>query len=321
MKLIMNDPDFPAGFELFPAPAYRSNAIFDVHTGPLDIYDPGVAAKFTLSAQNQATALASWPKLDFSNRPKGVSYISIAGTGLQTENAYYYDNTLYRLTSSVDGDGTVPSWSASHGAVDKLYTMPGDHVGVMNTNQFRQTFYEIFNSTLASTAMAELAGKPSVSVSLHKRDLKAGESVQVLLIPDHPATQISGKLQIRRANLASDGTSMSFASIGADVPVNYEGPRVASLPVTIRAPETAGAYVLRRNAPLDNGNFGGVLRHAVTPFNSARAHRLLTPRAGSRTPAARTGARPARSSRARRAAAGSACAGRAPAAFRASSPR
>jgi hypothetical protein len=244
MKLIMNDPDFPAGFELFPAPAYRSNAIFDVHTGPLDIYDPGVAAKFTLSAQNQATALASWPKLDFSNRPKGVSYISIAGTGLQTENAYYYDNTLYRLTSSVDGDGTVPSWSASHGAVDKLYTMPGDHVGVMNTNQFRQTFYEIFNSTLASTAMAELAGKPSVSVSLHKRDLKAGESVQVLLIPDHPATQISGKLQIRRANLASDGTSMSFASIGADVPVNYEGPRVASLPVTIRAPETAGAYVL-----------------------------------------------------------------------------
>jgi len=244
MKRCINDEDFPAGFELFPAPAYRTAALFDVKTGPRDIYDPGTATKFGLSAQNQAAALASWSKLDFSKKPKGVPYIAIVGTGLQTENAYSYDNTSYRSTSSVDGDGTVPSWSASHGTFDKLYTMPGDHIGVMNTNQFRQTLYEIFNLTMTSIAMTELAGKPNVSVSLQRRNLKPGQSMQALLIPDHPATEISGKLVIRKAGLATDGTNASLASIGADVPVSYTGPRVASVPVTIRAPETPGAYVL-----------------------------------------------------------------------------
>jgi hypothetical protein len=239
----MNDPDLRAGFELFPAPPYRSTALFDVHAGPIDIYDAATAAKFGLSTQNQAAAVTSWSARDFAKRPKGVQYISIGGTGHPTENAYYYDNLSFQRKETVDGDGTVPLWSASYGNVDKRYTMPGDHIGIMNTDQFRQTLFEIFGSTSAPTVMAELAGKPGVSVSVHRRDLQAGESMHILLIPDHRTTQISGKLQIRKASRPDDAAT-SLTSIGADVPVSYEGPLVSSLPMTVRAPETPGAYVL-----------------------------------------------------------------------------
>src|ERR1700737_49271 len=49
MKLIMNDPNFPAGFELFPAPPYRKNALYDVNAGAWDIYAGNTAANFQLS--------------------------------------------------------------------------------------------------------------------------------------------------------------------------------------------------------------------------------------------------------------------------------
>ncbi len=240
----MNDADFPAGFELFPAPAYRNSVLNDLAAGPQDIYAAGTAAKFSMSGENQAAALSSWSKLDFANRPQGVRYISIAGTGHPTENAYNYDGASYRNTSSVDGDGTVPHWSAAFGSVDQLYTLPGDHIGIMNTNPFRQTLSDIFGSTTMMAVRAAPPGKPEVSVSVHKRSLLAGESMNVLLIPDHRTTQISGKLQIRKASAAADGVTTNLTSVGVDVPVSYDGPPISSLPLVIRAPDADGAYVL-----------------------------------------------------------------------------
>jgi pimeloyl-ACP methyl ester carboxylesterase len=248
MKTLMNDSNLPAGFELFPAaPAYRKNALYDVKNGVLDIYDAGTANTFGLSKANQSASLTSWSKLDFSKRPKGVRYISIAGTGLPTENAYYYDKTQYRLTSSVDGDGTVPLWSSSFGPVDKLYTLPGDHIAIMNTNKFRQTLQEIFGSVIFGSVMAvafQLAEQPGVSVSLHKRDLQPGETMEVLLVPDNRTTNIDGKLHVKSVSAAADGTSMNLNPIGMEVPVAYQGPPIASLPLVITAPQTHGAYVL-----------------------------------------------------------------------------
>jgi len=244
MKKIMNDADLPAGFDLFPALAYRNSVLFDRQSGPQDIYAGSTATKFGLSVQNQAAAQTSWSKLDFGNRPKGVQYISIAGTGHPTENTYEFDNTVFRSSSSVDGDGTVPHWSAAFGTVDKLYTLPGDHIGIMNTNPFRQTLSDIFGSTTMMAVKPELAVKPGVSVSLNKHSFEAGESMNVLLVPDHRTTEISGKLHIRKASAAADKASALLTSVGVDTPVSYAGPPVSSLPLTISAPEADGAYVL-----------------------------------------------------------------------------
>jgi lecithin:cholesterol acyltransferase len=242
MKLIVNDSNFPAGFELFPALPYRNNVLFDVNTGPWDIYAGNTALKFQLSVPNQQAALHSWSKLDFAKRPKGVRYISIAASGLSTENAFYFDNTAYVATTSVDGDGTVPYWSSSFGPVDKLYTLKGDHISVMNTNAFRQTLNEIFDVRMA--VVPRLADKPGVSISLNKRDLQSEEKMEVLLIPDARTTGLIGKLQIRKASSAADGRSMNLTPVGADVAVSYEGPPVDSLPLLIAAPQAPGAYVI-----------------------------------------------------------------------------
>jgi hypothetical protein len=114
----------------------------------------------------------------------------------------------------------------------------------MNTNPFRQTFSDIFSSVTMMARRPELAPIPGVSVSLHKRSFLAGESMNVLLIPDHGTTQITGKLQIQKASAAADGVTANLTSIGADVPVNYAGPLISSLPLVIRAPDADGAYVL-----------------------------------------------------------------------------
>jgi phospholipase A1 len=242
MKLIMNDSNFSAGFELFPAPPYRKNILFDSNLGAWDIYASNAAAKFQLSTPNQQAALNSWSKLDFAKRPKGVRYVSVAANGLSTENAFYFNSTAYVATVSVDGDGTVPYWSSSFGPVDKLYTLKGDHIGVMNTNAFRQTLNEIFDSRM--TIMPHLADKPGVSISLNKRDLQSEERMEVLLIPDARTTGLAGRLQIHKASDSADGRSFNLTSVGTDVAVAYEGPPVDSLPLVIAAPQAPGAYVL-----------------------------------------------------------------------------
>ena len=242
MKLIVNDDNFPAGFELFPAPPYRKSVLFDVNNGAWDIYASNTAAKFQLSHANQLSALNSWSKVDFSKRPKGVEYISIAANGLSTENAFYFNDTTYVATTSVDGDGTVPYWSSSFGAVDKLYTLQGDHIGVMNTNGFRQTFSDIFESRMAIRPF--ITDRPGVSISLNKRDLLSEERMEVLLVPDARTTGLTGKLRIHKVAGAADGKAVDLVPVGSDVAVTYEGPPIASLPLMIAAPQAPGAYVL-----------------------------------------------------------------------------
>jgi pimeloyl-ACP methyl ester carboxylesterase len=242
MKLIMNDSNFPAGFELFPAPPYRKSVLFDVNNGAWDIYASTMATKFQLSHPNQLAALNSWSKVDLNKRPKGVEYISIAASGLSTQNAFYFNNTAHVATTSVDGDGTVPYWSSSAGPVDKLYTLKGDHIGVMNTNAFRQTFSDIFEARMAIRPY--ITDRPGVSISLDKRDLQSEERMEVLLIPDARTTGLVGKLLIHKATSAADGKGVDLISVGADIAVAYEGPPIASLPLMINAPQAPGAYVL-----------------------------------------------------------------------------
>ena len=160
----------------------------------------------------------------------------------QTDNAFYFNDVAYVATTSVDGDGTVPYWSSSFGPVDKLYTLPGDHIGVMNTNAFRQTLNEIFDARMA--VMPHFTDKPGVSISLNKRDLQSEEKMEVLLIPDARTTGLAGKLQIQKASSAADGRNLNLTPVGADVAVNYEGPPIASLPLMIAAPQEPGAYVI-----------------------------------------------------------------------------
>ncbi|WP_164940557.1 lipase/acyltransferase domain-containing protein [Bradyrhizobium zhanjiangense] len=242
MKLIMNDANFSAGFELFPAPPYRRTALLDVNSGPLDIYGNATATKFQLSTQNQAAAINSWSSLDLKKRPTGVEYISIAANGLSTENAYYFNSTAYVSRSSVDGDGTVPYWSSSFGPVDRLYTLPGDHIRVMNTNAFRQLLSDLFGARMAIVPYA--THKPGLSISLNKSDLRPGEALEVLLIPDARATELAGKLCIHKAAAPAPATEAKLVPVGADVPVSYQGPPIASLPLVLSAPQAPGAYVL-----------------------------------------------------------------------------
>jgi hypothetical protein len=239
MRLIMNDPNFPTGFELFPAPPYGKNVLYDGATA-LDIYDHGTANKFGLSTKNQDAALKSWSHLDLSNRPKGVRYISIAGIGLTTPNKFTFQAANIKVDYT-NGDGVVPEPSATAPGVDEIHRLPGEHTKVMNTNAFRNVLHEIFDSGMA--VMPYRTDKAVVSISL-KQEFKPEEMMEVLLVTDARTTRISGNLSIKQATPAHDGESINLTSIGVDVPVSYEGPPIASLSLVLPAPQQPGAYAL-----------------------------------------------------------------------------
>jgi pimeloyl-ACP methyl ester carboxylesterase len=281
MKTIMNDLRFPTGFQLFPSPPYRNTVLYDDGNPDnaehphhaWDIYAPGTAAHFQLSQQNQAAAVKSWSMLDLnSKRPKGVRYISIVANGLSTENKFTIEAANIKIDYT-DGDGTVPTWSAGAPTVDKLYTLPGEHIGVMNTNAFRAVLHEIFDSGMA--VMPYRADKPGVSISL-KQEFKPEEMMEVLLIPDARTTRISGHISIKQATLSRDGESANLTPIGSDVPVTYEGPQATHLSLVLPAPRQPGAYVLTFE-----GTHGSTDETSGTFFVSrAAAARLPEPKKG-----------------------------------------
>jgi pimeloyl-ACP methyl ester carboxylesterase len=245
MKAIMNNPDFPAGFELFPRPELAKNVLVDVHAGAQDIFSPTTAAKFGLSTTNQSAAVAFQSLLGFDKRPPNVDYIAFAGTGLSTENAYLYDGVEHRLTSTVDGDGTVPHWSASYGVFDRLITLPGDHIKIMKDGKFRKAFLDIlYESEFTMMMASRIDGKPIVVLSINKQDLLAEETIEVLLSFEMRTTRLEGRLTLSQATVGPDKANMELVATGFDVPVQYSGPAIATLQMTIAAPENPGTYVL-----------------------------------------------------------------------------
>jgi hypothetical protein len=248
MKTIMNDSRFPTGFELFPAPPYRNQVLYDdgnpdnaEHPHKAwDIYAPRTATHFQLSQPNQAAALKSWSLLDLGKRPKGVRYISIAGIGLPTANKFTFQPANIKY-DKVDGDSVVPKWSAAAQGFDEYHEVAGEHIKVMNTTPFKNLIHQIFNSRMAVTSYR--LDKPGVSINV-QQEFKPDEMMDVLLIPDARTTRISGDLSIKQAASTRDGDSITLTSIGIDLPVTYEGPPTASLSLVIPAPQQPGAYVL-----------------------------------------------------------------------------
>lgn len=221
-----------------PLQIKKKSTLVDIQAGPWDIYAGNTAAKFGLSNANQNAALQFWG--NFKARPSGVEYISIAGTGLSTENTYYFKDTNYQFGTSTDGDGTVPHWSATHGAVDKLYTLPGEHIDIMNTGAFERLIRDIFASS--RPVRRPIMDHPVVSISVGKKDTGRNELMEVLLVPDSRTTNMTGRLVFDEISIGADDQNVTFIPTGLDVPIAYQGPPISSLKVEVPAPQAVGAF-------------------------------------------------------------------------------
>ena len=244
MRIFAGDPHFPAVYELLP-PATRG-ILFDTKNKSFVRYDSATVVKnFKLSSHNLNSAKKYLAALAPAKKPTTVQYQFVYGTGQQTDEGVNVAGlTLNGASPWQDdqGDGTVPTWSITEAA--SLFTpsvqtqpFPGDHVGILVTDAFRQFLYSYFGLTGPAPLVQQ---GPGVVVSLNKRTYRPGETVYVLLIPDEEASFLSGSLYLSR--ITSEGSRA--AALGSRQEIQFKGGPARSLPSRLVAPKIPGIYRL-----------------------------------------------------------------------------
>jgi hypothetical protein len=244
MPTLASDPRYPGGYQALPAPCYNRlrQQPGDI---PIDIYTTEVDGEFGRNSPNIQAAIASFSALNINKRPATVQYNFVAGTQVQTIQQVDVTDSSFSLRKDSAGDGTVPLWSAAPGPMTAFVT-PGDHIGVLKTEAFRQHLFQIL--TGGKVMPPPYAVKPVVVISLDKQIYAPGETMSVLIIPDKPTREITGSLRISRAVGAS---VKKFAPYGADRAVRYLGADTTHLSMQFDAPSDPGVYRMT----LEGGNY------------------------------------------------------------------
>jgi len=232
-KTFAANPAYPSAYQCLPV--YGTYVLFDEVTQKWkNFYNHGVAQSLGLNLTNLDVARASWDSIGLDKKPPNVSYYFISGMGQKTEEVVeLFASGQRSVYSDDDGDGTVPKWSADSPKVAHFST-PGDHIGILAAEPFRQILYRIFGQVTVAAVRA--APKVlSIKVSVDRSVQTPGAPMNVLLIPEHPAASLNGALRLER------GTERVLVS---ETPINYQGQPIAQLRLELSAPRNYGAYVL-----------------------------------------------------------------------------
>jgi pimeloyl-ACP methyl ester carboxylesterase len=232
-----------SAYQLLPAPNAPGNpVIIDVGV-PEDFYQQSVAQVLGLDpAKLTNVTKKTFSTLDFTKKPAGVGYAFIVGTGQETVEAIDIDSTqnpptFAPITDDL-GDGTVPIWSAGYtGGTGVVTSMPGDHVGIMNTHAFRTALYAYF--AVAPAALAALhPTTPTAVLSLNKRTYRPGERMSVLVIPDVETGQITASMSMKRLS----GPQGQLVPHGPAQSIVYQGAPTKFIKMSLPAPMDPGGY-------------------------------------------------------------------------------
>jgi hypothetical protein len=265
MPALGADPRYPGSYQALPAPGYNR---LRQQPGNLaiDIYTTLVDGEFGPNSSNIQAAISSFSALDFASKPPTVQYNLIAGTQQQTIEQVDDTDSVFSQVQDACGDGTVPLWSAAPGPIAAFVT-PGDHIGILKTDAFRQQLFQIL--TGGTVTPAPYAAVPVVAISMNKQIYAPGEMISVLVIPDKPSDDISGTLRISRAA----GESFKRFSRYVDREIRYIGGETTHLSMQIEAPSKPGVYRMTFEGDKHRSakqTFGGF---AVSPSAAPRQRR------------------------------------------------
>jgi pimeloyl-ACP methyl ester carboxylesterase len=251
-----------SAYQLLPAPNAPGNPVILNVGVPQDFYQTSVAQLLGLDpAKLTSVAVKTFATLDFTKRPAGVRYDFIVGTEHETVEALDIDSTqnppYFSPIKDDLGDGTVPIWSASYTGGTAVPTkLPGDHVGVTNTNAFRSVLYSYFG---VATALVPLhPTQPTAVISLNRRVYRPGDRMSVLIIPDVETSRITAELKITRLS----GPQGQLLPYGPTQNVVYQGAPTKFIKMSLVAPMDPGGF------RIDLEGDGGT--HITTERTSAR---------------------------------------------------
>ena len=231
-KLLTADPTYPGPESALPRPGQQ--VLWDISSGtPVakSLYDPAVIAELHLPVMNIGKAKKSWAKL--GAQPTGVNYVMIAGIDQTTDEGVQYDEGGFHPIQDYAGDSVVPAWSAAPPG-SYAFTLPGDHVGMLNQYNFKVILQQILGGPAPMLLI-----KNGVDISLNRRVYAPGEVATILLIPNQATTGLDGVLLLQRVTRVGDRT---FAPLEVKYPISYHGPEIEFLRLHVKVPEESGAY-------------------------------------------------------------------------------
>jgi pimeloyl-ACP methyl ester carboxylesterase len=235
--------NWDSAYQLLPAPNAPGNPVIIEDGTPEDFYQQNVAQMLGFDpAKLAGVAMQTFAALDFNKRPSGVQYSFIVGTGQETVEGIDVDSTqsppsYAEIKDENGGDGTVPIWSAGYtGGTGVPTTLPGDHVGIMQTYAFQLALYSYFG--VSAALVAAHPAKPTAVVSLNKRVYRPGERMSVLIIPDVETNQITATLSIKRLS----GSKGQLAPYGPGQSIMYQGGPSKFIKMSLAAPMNPGIY-------------------------------------------------------------------------------
>ena len=245
MRQFAGDSDFPAVYQLMPVA--QRGILFDTTTNKFIRYDDAaVIAAFGLSTPNLTSLAKFAAALNPAKKPTTAEYMFVYGTGQPTDECVDVAGlSLNGATVQQDdlGDGTVPTWSIVEAAAS--FTPPiqargfqGSHIDILVTDAFRQFLYSYFGYSGAAAPLVEEGH--GVVVSLNKRTYVAGETINVLLIPDLETSVLSGSLILSRFS----PSRAKAIPIGIRQEIQFRGGPVRSLSSKLIAPTMPGIYRL-----------------------------------------------------------------------------
>lgn len=241
-RKIGNDPRYPSGYQLLPAPGEA--ACWDTKAGStladLDIYDAAVEGKLGLDPAMVARAAWLHSTLATGKAPTAIRYFYFAATGHKTATRLNVAGSTKELTRTEDaGDGTVPMWSALPKSAQKQLVV-GEHSKFFAEDAFNAVFFRLFGKNFPKPPTS-VAGITAATLSVQSLSINKKDEIELVIAPLKPIDSVKGKVVLER----TDGPDKKFATFGKALRVSYSGPPIPVLKLRLPATKTPGFYQVR----------------------------------------------------------------------------
>ena len=197
LRRLAQSEDYPSLYQLFPPPGQRvARRTRGGGEEALDLFDEATAGELGLSLSNLEVARVTHAALASGHKPEHVEYMFWAASGHKTALRIEGDARFRKVEAGYAGDGTVPLWSALD-ARTRHDVAFGEHGSFFNDYSFREAFYTALGARLPARPFAE-HGRPRIMVSVDQLTYEPDAAIDVLLVPEMPATRIDGELRLER---------------------------------------------------------------------------------------------------------------------------
>ncbi len=248
-KTLTENESFPSGYQLLPAPG--EDACWDTSNGtdlkPLDYYDPDVAVHLGMNPKLVERAKAVHDVLNSGLAPEHIRYFYFSGAGHKTATRVNVDNgSKYVVFTRDAGDGTVPMWSSLPRPEQKQVVI-NEHANVFRGLPFKRVFFRLMGEDLGAPqeALGALEAREQetqpLHISLQKPVFNAGEPLEIVISSNELMHKLEGRLVLDRLTNEDRIDERAVASEA----LNFEGPGILTMSLSMKAPLTAGVYELR----------------------------------------------------------------------------